>query len=84
MALGKGDKDNFNNIIKAAKGGQLALIECTDAKTGKPVATLVFVNHEDDGGVSFVPVARLFDDNPYEQLIPPNIDSPQDISQVTH
>lgn len=70
--LNKGDVTNFQNMVKAAKADRLALLECADIKTGAPVATIVFVNREKNGDFEFIPVARLFDSNPFEQLIPPD------------
>lgn len=70
--LNKGDITNFRNMVKAAKADRLALLECAEVGTGKPVATIVFVNRERSGDFEFVPVARMFDGNPFEQLIPPD------------
>jgi Family of unknown function (DUF6117) len=70
MSLLPGHITNFETMLKAALDGKLALLECTDVVTGKPVATVVMVNHEGNE-VVFVPVAKLFDDNPYDELEPP-------------
>lgn len=69
MALSEGTKENFQTILDAAKHGQLALLECT--RDGKPVPIIVAVNREDNGDVSFVPFAQMFEGNPYEILTPP-------------
>lgn len=65
---------NFNTMLKAAKHGDLALVSCLDAETGEPVAAICMVNRHEDGDYSFVPVARMIEGNPYEQLVPPKIE----------
>jgi hypothetical protein len=70
MALTKGAKANFSTIQLAAENDALALMECTDKATGKPVATVCAV-HMEDGQYVFSPLAKLFDGNPYEELLPP-------------
>ena len=70
LRLTKGERSNFNTIIDAAKAGRLALMSCEDAQTGKKVATICAVNWV-NGEVEFVPMARLFDGNPYDLLKPP-------------
>lgn len=49
----------------------VALIECNDVKTNAPVIVMAMVNKHKDGSVDFVPVAKMFDGNPYEELTPP-------------
>ncbi len=67
----EGHKKNLQTIKRAAGDGRLVLIECTDAKTGQPVITLGAVSDDKDG-YAFVPLAKLFDGNPYEELMPPS------------
>lgn len=62
-------KANFDTLCDAVKDDNICLLECKDSETGKPVYTICAVNYTD--GFSLVPVASLFDGNPYEQLIPP-------------
>lgn len=73
-ALAPGHTANFNNLLRAARNRDLALVSCTDAKTGEPVAAICMVNIDPDGTVDMVPVARMFNTNPYEELLPPNIE----------
>ena len=73
MSLLPGYKANFETMLQAAKNGDLALMDCTDKITGKQVATVVAVQRETDGSFLFVPVAKLFDGNPYEEIDPPNL-----------
>jgi hypothetical protein len=70
MSISKGYQTNFDTISKAAKSGRLALMECVDAATGKPVITVCAVNRV-EGEFEFVPLAKMFDGNPYEELVPP-------------
>lgn len=72
-ALSAGHQANFTNLLRAARAKDLALMQCTDAKTGEPVATICMVNRDAEGNVEFAPVAKLFNTNPYEELLPPNI-----------
>ena len=70
MAIGKGDKQNFETLIKAAKHDDLALLECQDITTGENRSVLCAVNRSQDG-FEFIPLAKLFAANPYEELRPP-------------
>ena len=72
-ALAPGHVANFNNLKRAAINHDLALMQCTDAKTGDAVATICMVNRDAEGNVEFAPVAKLFNSNPYEELLPPSI-----------
>lgn len=70
MAIQAGHKSNFNTLLKAAGSNDLALMECDDRATGKKVAVVCAV-YVTDGVYTFVPIAKLFDGNPYEELNPP-------------
>jgi hypothetical protein len=65
-----GYKTNLETIIKAAKNGDLALVECTDKKSGRPVIALCAIGFD---GKEYIitPMAKLFDGNPFEELNPP-------------
>ena len=78
MPLLAGHKANFETILRAATAGDLALVECREFGSGAPVAVICAANRLADGGAEFVPLATLFDDNPYERLMPPGMD---DLSQ---
>lgn len=67
------DKNNYQTILHAAENGCLALVSCEEKGTGKMVPTLCAVNF-DGKNYEFVPLARLFDENPYELLNPPAVD----------
>lgn len=66
----KGYRANFETLERAFKHGDVALMECTDAVTGKPVIAICAVNTI-NGEYEFSPLAKMFDGNPYEELNPP-------------
>ena len=72
MALQPGHQQNFNTLLAAAQHRDLALVECQHTQTGEPVPVICAVNHEPDGGITLVPLAQLFTDNPYNLLTPPS------------
>lgn len=63
-------KANFETLKKAFKNKAIALMECTDAETGKPVITVCAVNIV-NGEYELIPLAKMFDGNPFEELLPP-------------
>lgn len=71
MAIPKGHKTNFETLQRASDNGDLALMECTDRETGEPVYVVCAVYRDEQGFYNTVPMARMFDGNPYEQLRPP-------------
>lgn len=70
MAIGRGDRRNFDTILKAARNGDLALLECVDTASGEKRSVVCAVNRDGDG-FAFVPLAKLFTGNPYDELTPP-------------
>lgn len=66
-------KPNFETLQEAFANGDVALMECQLKATDQPVAVIVAVNRDGDE-FSFVPLAMMFNGNPYEQLNPPNPD----------
>lgn len=62
---------NFETLLDAVNEGLVALISCIDKETQKPVAVICAVNNHEGGDVSFVPLAKLFDGNPYDEVEPP-------------
>jgi len=65
-----GTVKNFRTMLKAAKAGHLALMECTNIDDNE-VYVVCMLNRHDDGDVEMVPVAQMFNENPYEILKPP-------------
>ena len=70
MAIPKGHRTNFESVRRAFLNGHAALLECTSRENGEPVYVIVAVQQAGDD-FEFVPFARLFDGNPYEELDPP-------------
>lgn len=75
MTISDGYKANLETLQRAADNRDLALVECTDKVTGKPVIALCArslrkrPNEEDE--YTITPLAKMFDGNPYEELDPP-------------
>lgn len=72
MAISKGHKANFETLKRAAANGHLALVECTDKKTGATVIAVCAIGR-DGSDYTVHPFARMFDGNPYDELNPPTI-----------
>lgn len=81
MAINESYSANFEQILKAAENGDLCLLQCTDAATGKTVIAVCAAVLTHSGHVSITPLAKMFDGNPYEELIPPAGASPEAVSQ---
>lgn len=71
MSIPEAYSNNFATLQRAQDNGDLALVECTDVKTGRPVYTICAMQPEGDGYM-MVPLAKMFDGNPYEELEPPS------------
>lgn len=69
--INQGYKDNFETLKIAAADKNLALLECTEKATGLPTIVLCAVGRSADDGYTFVPLARMFDENPYDILEAP-------------
>ena len=74
MPILKGYKANLDTIIRAAKNGDLTLIECVDNVTGAPVIVLaaveVYAAKSGDVCYVFKPLAKMFDGDPYKEVEP--------------
>ncbi len=72
MAIPKGHKANFETMKQASDAGMLALIECTNKSDGEKAYVICCVNWhpEEDEEYEFVPIAKLFDGNPYDEILP--------------
>lgn len=73
-ALPDAHKVNFETLLQAARAGDLCIVQCTDAKTHDPVTAICAVNRDAENNIELAPIARFFNGNPYEQLIPPSVD----------
>jgi hypothetical protein len=74
MSLSAGDQQNFDTLRRAMLAGDAALLECQLVATASPVAVVCAANRLADDGAEFVPLAMLFNDNPYRAVNPPNPD----------
>lgn len=74
MALATGHKHNFETLQQAFDSGDAALMECQLAATGEVVAVICAANRLSNGDVEFIPVAAMFNGNPYQMLNPPSPD----------
>jgi len=74
-----GYKTNYETLLRAAKAGDLALVECTSIETGEPVFVICSV-HVSDGEYVMTPLAKMFDGNPYEEVAPPSSERPENES----
>jgi hypothetical protein len=71
MAIAEGYRHNFNELLRAVSNGDAALLETTEKATGKPAIVVVAVTF-DGKEYQMVPMARMFDTNPYDELDPPS------------
>ena len=72
-----GYEENFNTLLRAADADDLVLVACTDAATGKMVATVCALSRSTTDEITLVPLAKLFDGDPYEELAPPSVPVPE-------
>ena len=70
MAIPDYARANFETLVKAAKAGDLALMECTEVESGETRYVLCAVSREKDVYV-MTPFGHLAPGNPYEAYIPP-------------
>ena len=71
MAIKEHDRKNFNTLLRAAKAGRLALMECQDAVTGEYRAVICAVG-KDGEDFTMTPFGHLSTaDNPFEVYTPP-------------
>jgi hypothetical protein len=66
----EGSKTNLETLRLAFEQGHVALTECIDLQTGEPVVVICAVNLLPDAVGEFVPLAKLFNGDPYEEVIP--------------
>ena len=71
MAIPEPCRRNFETLLRAAADGNLALLECTDARTGEPRFVLCAVAREGADHV-MTPFGHLHEDDPYAAYLPPS------------
>lgn len=70
MAIPEAFRANFETLLRAAADGNLALVECTDARSGAPRYVLCAVGF-DGASYCMTPFGHLADGNPFELYRPP-------------
>lgn len=76
MAIPDPVRTNFNTLLRAAREGKLALMECLDAVTRERRFVVCAVGPADAGGFVMTPFGHLADGNPYDAYLPPDPDDP--------
>ena len=72
MPLPKGHRVNFQTLSRAFENDSVCLMECTDKATNKPVHVICAVQPAGQGStIEIVPLAKMFDGNPYDEVNPP-------------
>ncbi len=74
--LSIGHKANFDMLKKACENGDLALMDCQISETGESVAVICLVNRPDKSSdyYEILPIAMMFNGDPFDILNPPNMD----------
>ncbi len=73
MAIPIPIRQNFQTLLRAAEVGHLALLECTDAKTGEPRYVICAIA-SNAGFHDITPFGHMStSENPYEDYIPPSV-----------
>ena len=62
------------NVIRAVDQRGLIPVVCKDAVTGAPITALAAIQEDHNGTVKMVLLAKLFDNDPYKELMPPDFD----------
>jgi hypothetical protein len=70
MSIPEYARANFQTLLRAAKDGNLALMECTDAITGQRRYVVCAVGREGTD-FPFTPFGHLADGNPFDAYVPP-------------
>jgi hypothetical protein len=83
MAIPDAIKTNFHTLEKAFENGDITLLECRDRNNGEPAYVICAVNlirqADREPEIEMVPFGLMFNDDPYETLIPacdPEFDQP--------
>jgi hypothetical protein len=72
MSISEHDHKNFQTLLNASHNNDLCIVECKDKDTGLPVIAVCAAINKGDM-IEFVPLARMFEKNPYEFLLPPDV-----------
>lgn len=69
MAIKDGHKTNFETLQVAIQEGDACILETYERLSGKPAVLVCATFEDNEQGVNFVPLARMFDGNPYEEFV---------------
>jgi Family of unknown function (DUF6117) len=74
MAIPDAIKTNFNSLERAFRNGDIALLECRNRSNGEPAYAICAINlrrqTDSEPEIEMVPFGLMFNDVPYEMLIP--------------
>jgi hypothetical protein len=71
IKLRKGDRANYDTLLKAAQNGDLALVSSRRKSDGKDVALLCAMGRDADDMITPVPLAVMIEGNPFEDFEDP-------------
>ena len=71
--LRKGDRSNFQTLLRAADDGALALVSAIRRADQQPVALVCAMHQNPDETVTPVPFAVLVEGNPFELFEDPTV-----------
>lgn len=73
IQLRKGDKANFETLLRAAKNQDLCLVSSLRVADGADVALVCASGMNEDGKVVLSPLAVMVEGNPYELFQDPTV-----------
>lgn len=79
MSISPRDHQTFGQIVRALANDALVMVACVDKKTGEPVTCLCAAVAKtgtvpkSPADVQFIPLARLFQEDPSDELIVPQM-----------
>jgi len=71
--LRKGDRANFETLLRAAGDGALALVSAVRKADQQPVALVCAMQQNDDDTITPVPFAVMVEGNPFELYEDPTV-----------
>lgn len=72
----EGYQRNFDTLKRAIRNKDAGLMLCEDVATGKPVVVVcAFLYDSEQTTWEAIPLAKMFDGNPYEEVKPPMLET---------
>lgn len=71
--LRRGDRQNFDTLLRAADDGALALVSAIRKADQHPVALVCAMQRNDDETITPVPFAIMIEDDPFQLFDDPTI-----------